>query len=102
MIVPTNGRVVLYTPGEFEPSIARYDAKQALTAHVVHVWGDRMVNLVVFDSDGVAHQRSSVRLLQDSDTRLSHEASCEWMSYQKGQAAKTEALEAKVVADAAL
>jgi hypothetical protein len=63
---------------------------------VTHVWNDRMVNLAVFDSNGVAHSKTSVPLLQDDDPKPEHGFFCEWMPFQKGQAAKTEALESQL------
>lgn len=95
MIRPTNGRVVLYTPLKNDAGVATIIqvGEQPLTAHVVHVWGDRLVNLVVFDSLGGAHPMLSVMLLQDDDPAPSHGGFATWMDYQKGQAAKAEAAE---------
>ena len=93
MIVPSNGRVVLYHPGPYDTTIRQHDKAKPLAALVTHVWGDRMVNLAVFDSDGVSHSRTSINLLQDDDAPMEG-SYCEWMAFQKGQAAKTEALEA--------
>lgn len=98
MIKPTNGRVVLYTPAkptndfDSDKAIEQHDSSVPLTALVVHVWGDRMVNLVVFDSNGNSHQRTSVTLLQDDDLAPEWGRYAEWMTYQKGQAAKAEEL----------
>ena len=85
MIQPTVGRVVLYK-GEFPETAA---------AIVVRVWGDRMVNLTVFDPSGSVHARTSVTLRQPED-EAPQGSFCEWMPYQQGQAAKTEALEQKL------
>lgn len=93
MIKPSNGRIVWYTParksGEFDSdaSIVQHDKLVPLSAMVVHVWGDRMVNLVVFDSNGYAHQRTSVELLQDDDAKPESGRFCSWMPYQKAVAA---------------
>lgn len=92
MITPTNGRVVLYHPGGFD-SITQHDKAKPLAAMIAHVWNDRMVNLIVFDSNGQPHGRTSVPLMQDGDATDQPGAYCEWMPYQKGQAAKTEAAE---------
>ena len=97
MIIPSNGRIVWYTPSKIgDEIISQHDKTKPLAAMVVHVWGDRMVNLAVVDSDGVWHVRTSVTLLQDDDPKPESGCFCAWMPYQKGQAAKTEALEAKL------
>lgn len=84
MITPTVGRVVWYHPEK--------PHEQPWAAIVTYVHSDRMVNLVVFDENGFGKPKTSVQLVQDSDGRgLNY---CEWMPYQKGQAAKTESLEA--------
>lgn len=110
MIKPTNGRVVWYTPARGGPSSAlsdaelgmiQHDQSQPLTAHIVHVWGDRLVNLVVFDSNGIAHPRTGVDLQQDGDSVNADGRYAEWMPYQKGQAAKTEQLQTIVSQGAA-
>ncbi len=98
MITPTNGRIVWYTPSRLgdvsvDCAIRQHDKTVPLAAIITHIWGDRMVNLVVFDSDGTTHARTSVTLLQDDDPKPEEGRFCAWMPYQKGQAAKTEALE---------
>jgi len=93
MISPTNGRVVLYTPYDTNDHLAQHDKTKPLAAIVTHVWHDRLVNLTVFDSNGMSQGRTSVKLLQDDDARPELGGFCEWMPYQKGQAAKTEAIE---------
>lgn len=94
MIKPTIGRVVWFTPAKDDP--AQYDKKQPLAALVVYVHSDRMVNLAVFDQNGqMTHGRTSVPLHQDGDERPAGYFA-EWMPYQKGQAAKTEALESQL------
>lgn len=89
MIKPTIGRVVWFWPAN------RTQPEQPLAALIAHVWNDRMVNLAYFDSNGIARNATSVRLQQDGDTDLPTAAGdyCEWMPYQKGQAARTEQLE---------
>lgn len=90
MIQPTVGRVVWfykYVPGQGH--------KGPLAAHVAHVHSDSMVNLMVIDEVGVAHGATSVHLRQDGD-EAPQSNYCEWMPYQKGQAAKTEALEKQI------
>ncbi len=97
MITPINGRIVWFTPSR-QPShhVVQHDPLVPLAAIVAHVWGDRMVNLVVFDSNGRMHAETSVPLLQDDDPKLEEGRFCSWMPYQKGQAAKAEALEEKL------
>ena len=56
---------------------------------------DTCVNLVVFDANGDRHGRTSVLLLDENMERPLG-TFCEWMPYQKGQAAKTEAVEAEL------
>jgi hypothetical protein len=96
MIKPTVGRIVWFTPSTApQPaSFVHHDQDRPLAAMVVHVWGDRMVNLVVFDSNGTPHGVTSVNLLQDDDRKPERGYFCAWMPYQQGQAAKAEALEA--------
>jgi hypothetical protein len=93
MIVPTHGRVVWFTPASYDGGITQNDQSKPLAAIIVHVWNDRVVNLVVFDSNGVVHPRTSIWLRQDGDP-IPAESYCEWMPFQKGQAAKTEQFEA--------
>ena len=97
MIPPSHGRIVGYTParksGDFDSDgqVTQHDKQKPLAAMVVHVWSDRMVNLVVFDSNGGQHQRTSVDLLQDEDPAPASGRFCAWMPYQLGQAARSEA-----------
>lgn len=92
MIKPTVGRVVWYTP--HVDSDARWDKEQPLSASIAYVHGDRCVNIAYIDQAGVSHPSTSVKLLQDGDAKPESGCYCEWMPYQKGQAAKTEQLEA--------
>lgn len=91
MITPTPGRIVWFHP-------ASQTAPQPQAAIVTYVWSDTMVNLCVFDMHGIPRAEQSVVLLQDGGLSSSQGLSrwCEWMPYQKGQATKTEALEAKL------
>lgn len=90
MISPTPGRVVWFTPSRLAggAGLVHHDATKPLAAMVCHVWNDRMVNLVVFDSNGDPHGKTSVQLLQDDDAKPEHGYFCSWMPYQVGQAAK--------------
>lgn len=90
---PTVGRIVHYTPHRTEP-IAKGGGK--LAAIVTHVWSVNLVNLTVFDANGIPTGRTSVPLLQEGTPAPEQGFYCEWMPYQKGQAAKTEELEQKL------
>lgn len=89
MIKPTVGRVVWYHADRFA---------QTMAAIVSYVASDGRINIAFFDLNGVAGNRTSVRLVQDGEPAPGGEY-CEWMPYQKGQAAKTEALEARLKND---
>lgn len=90
MIEPTVGRVVHYHPSDIDRSeMTVNNAGQPMAAMVAYVWSDRLVNLVVHDHAGHVHSRTSVALLQDDDPPPEGWRYCEWMTYQKGQAAKT-------------
>lgn len=95
-IKPTNGRIVWYTPCPSDPFNSNNGVP--LAAIVTHVWNDTLVNLCVFDPNGFSHGVTSVPLIQEGDPNNHTNRYCEWMPYQKGQAAKTEAAEAKLAA----
>jgi hypothetical protein len=88
MIKPTIGRVVWYHPAFASDSGSN---EYTLAALVCHVHSDTSVNLAVFDSNGVAASKTSVFLFQGEGVRPSFPYA-EWMPYQIGQAAKTEAV----------
>lgn len=92
MIKPTVGRVVWYVPA---PGDTIPCGDQVLAAHIAYVHSDDCVNLMVIDMHGDTHTRSSVTLVQDGAREGSY---CTWMPYQKGQAAKTDSVEAKLQA----
>ena len=96
MIVPTIGRVVHYRPSSYDKAAGMdiYDDKTPLTANIVYVWSDTCINLVVFDHGGHSFARTSVPINETSGAS----AWAEWMDFQKGQAAKTEAAEAALKA----
>lgn len=109
MIIPTNGRIVWYTPYKNE-LLSPYgmvvnrdkDANLIpLAAMVCAVHGDRMVNLIVFDANGHMFPVTSRALLQDDDQPLEYGGYCQWMPYQKqvasGQIAPTLHVDPKVV-----
>ncbi len=90
MISPTIGRVVWYYP------VGHIPGEQPQVALIAHVWSETCVNLAIFDGNGIPYAKppTSVLLVQDGNERPGGGNFCEWMPYQKGQAAKTEALEA--------
>jgi hypothetical protein len=100
MITPTVGRVVWFAPARGDTAMT-FGVDQPCAALVAYVWNDRMVNLAVFDHNGAFHARTSVPLLQDDDAKPEGGYFATWMPYQKGQAAKTEAAEAKLAGNAA-
>jgi hypothetical protein len=88
MIKPTVGRIVWFTPSKDDM------LKRAFSSHsppfaaiVTYAWSDTCVNLAVFDPNGSSHGYTSVYLVQD-DIPKPESNHCEWMPYQKGQAAK--------------
>lgn len=96
IIKPTVGRVVWYWPNEHDMRDMErcYGSElQPFDAHILYVWSDFLVNLIVFDHTGNAFRRTSVHLKQDSpdapilEKGKSH---CSWMPYQIGQAKKHE------------
>ena len=96
IIKPTVGRVVWFHPSELtgEAAFARHKDGQPYAAIIARVFDfDALVNLTVFDANGNAHSRTSVPLVQDGASVPGSGYYCEWMPYQKGQAAKTEAAE---------
>jgi hypothetical protein len=97
MIKPTIGRVVWYHPA-FQPDSGSNENTHA--AIICHVWSDTCVNLAFFDANGIAGSQTSVFLFQGEGERPS---SCyaEWMPYQQGQAAKSEALEKQLASSTA-
>lgn len=98
MIKPTIGRIVWYRPSSFDLSeMTILDGEQPCAGTVAYVHSDSMVNLTVSDHFGKTYQRTSVYLKQEgAPDAAKTTAYCEWMPYQKGQAAKTEALEKRL------
>jgi hypothetical protein len=68
--------------------------EQPYAALVAYVHGDRCINVAAFNENGTPLSACSVPLLQDDDAVPANGYFAQWMPYQKGQAAKTEALEA--------
>lgn len=88
-IPPTVGRVLWFYPSQRtgESDFARHAAGGPYAAIIAHVLDDSMVNLTVFDANGVPHSRTSVPLIHVDDMVADH-AFCGWMPFQKGQAAR--------------
>lgn len=85
MIEPSVGRIVYYRPqGIADPT--------PHAAIVIAVQDERSVNLACFSPEGTYYHREQVPLLQDDDAAPEEGGYAEWMAYQKGQAAKTEAI----------
>lgn len=89
MISPTIGRVILVHSRQ-------QDATGPWPCFVTKVWSDRAINAAGFNEWGTSVSYSSLPLLQDDDAPPAAGPYAEWMPYQKGQAAKTEALERQV------
>ena len=87
MITPTVGRIVWFTPAHNDNDLARHGTGP-LAAIVTHVWGDRCVNLAVFDSNANQSSVTSVMLLQDDDEKPESGRFATWMPFQIGQAKK--------------
>lgn len=92
VIKPTIGRIVWYYPNEHDPLAF---SNQPLAAMVSYVHSDDVVNLGVLCKNGTHHGRLNVRLLQEGDKVEDLPLSfgvrpnyCEWMPFQKGQAAR--------------
>ena len=92
MITPTVGRVVWVR--NVSPS------EECLAGVVAKIWNDELINVGVFRDNGNGNCSgfTSVRLWQ-GDGEPPTGIYAEWMPYQKGQAAKTEALEGQLKAD---
>lgn len=91
VINPTVGRIVWYRPDDFDrASMTIIDPEQPMAATVAYVATNTCVNLAVTDHGGDVHQRIHVHLAGQG---IADRCSWDWMPYQKGQAAKTEALE---------
>lgn len=93
IINPTVGRIVWFRFSEFarESGFARHRDGQPYAAIITRVWSDTCVDLTVFDADGAAHSRTSVVLWQGEGVPF-QSSYCEWMPYEKGQAAKADSV----------
>lgn len=91
MIKPTIGRIVYYNErGLLDP----------FPAIVVGVESDRYISALVFHSTFPHVQFVAAPLLQDDDEPDGNKWFA-WMDYQKGQAAKTDAINEAIVGDLA-
>lgn len=88
MIKPTVGRVVWV----FRPHDTT-NPNQPEAALIAYVFTDRLISVGGFDHNGEPFSLTSVPLVQDDEPEPEGNFAA-WMPYQKGQAAKTEALEA--------
>lgn len=88
-IEPTVGRVVWYWPIKN----FRKPGGQPHAAQIARVNEDGTINIAWLSETG-AHHSSQQILLWQGDGEQPEEAHCQWMPYQKGQAAKVDALEA--------
>lgn len=103
IITPTIGRKVWYRHDGLQTTdinggqinVVSY-GDQPMDATVIYVWHDRMVNLRITDHAGNTFALSSVHLVQQGDVTPGYRY-CEWMPYQKGQAAKAAATALSVV-----
>lgn len=95
-IIPTPGRIVWYRPAPNDNIPALAD--QPLAAIVAAVHSDTQINVSVIDAYGHHHSRQNVFLAHPDSELPPTGAYAEWMPYQKGQAAKTEAAEAALTA----
>ncbi len=106
MIEPTVGRIVWlydahgvnYNSSKRGRGGTQTPPDQPFAARIVYVWSPVLVNLAYEDHAGQTLFLAKVQLLQDDDKPPlpRTEPYCAWMPYQKGQAAKTEALENKI------
>ncbi len=89
IIQPSIGRIVLFLP---PIDGGRHQDGQPFGALVAGVNDDATINLLVAARDGTPYGVQNVVLVQDGDEIDLDKAHAFWMAYQKGQAAKTEAI----------
>lgn len=90
MITPTAGRILWHFDRD-----DRDTPREPRAAIVARVWTASMVNVLLIQKDGTTQPVTSVPIFEDEEAAMAAGVPfwCEWMPYQKGQAAKTEALE---------
>jgi hypothetical protein len=94
-IKPTNGRIVWFYPAigdpAFPPITPEYRAERGgYAAMVTWCHNDGTISVLAADGAGNPHGRRLLPLRQD-DEPDPEGAFCEWMPYQRGQAAKHDA-----------
>ena len=82
MIQPTVGRIVWYYPDERDGMTGGAGDTTPRAAIIAYVHDDHMVNLVVFDTNGMSYSRTSVTLVQPEDPARPDQSYCRWMPYQ--------------------
>lgn len=90
MIQPSVGRNLWYIPHADDGGIVN---EQPHAAFIAHVHNDRLINLSCLSEAGSTYAKQNVRLLQDYEPTPPEGGVAVWMTFQKGQAAKTEAAE---------
>lgn len=90
-IEPSLGRIVWFFP---PIDSGRHEDGQPFGSMIAGVNDDGTINLLVAARDGSPYGVQNVTLLQDGDDIDQDQAHAVWMPFQKGQAAKTEALQA--------
>lgn len=94
-IKPTVGRVVWYYPPQAGFTGCHPGQGVPLPAMIAKVWSDDCINIGGFDANGMPFNAASVMLFHDDGASLRPGYSyAEWMPYQKGQAAKVDAIQA--------
>ena len=95
MITPTPGRIVWFYPDVNDGRANGPTGPVPLAAIVAAVIHDRCINLTVSKTDGTTYGAQNIVLLQDGFALADADrAYAEWMPFQKGQAAKLEAVQA--------
>lgn len=90
MIEPTIGRIVWFYQGKAKANNIADNGDQPMTAQIIYVHNPRLVSLDITDHRGTHHSKAKVKLMQGDEDFTPVEDWCEWMPFQKGQAAKTD------------
>lgn len=90
LIKPEIGRTLYFHANGTQPHAARAGAGGPLAAKIVHVHGERMVNLVVWDANGVSFAVTSVELAHPEDATADRAGFfAAWMPWQIEQAERS-------------